>query len=378
MIDKLKALLVKLDGYGHGSGIVTTAQSSSDAKDASKQTTYPDTAVESNEPLDLTLSTKVTTLVLSIAVIVYLAFFNPLGVTPDYAPYIAAFDWARQASWSQVFPNPNAWEPGFMVLTFALSKVISANGLVFLAIVLLASSVKLGLLYKIASPIAFALAMVLFFFKYFPLQDYNQLRGAIAISFLMLVYYQWTWKDNLILALLFSVCAVSFHYLVLALLPFVFLVKPVTFLQRSRALILPLAILGFLVIAGYVVLEYLVPLIPRLATQSYEGIATNSYLSPVFYPAIFLIAMSLLLWNECTDNMKRAIILQLIGFAIFYGFFNFDVIAIRLREAFSIFLLFYLADYSRTTPRLRLTTIVFILMNIALGSYLFYFSNYLR
>lgn len=76
--------------------------------------------------------------------------------------------------------------------------------------------------------------------------------------------------------------------------------------------------------------------------------------------------------------MKRVVAIQMMGFAIFYGFFNSEVIAIRLREAFSIFWLFYLADYSRTTPRLRLAVVTFVLMNITLGSYLFYFSSYLK
>lgn len=373
MIENLKALLAKLDSYGHGSRSGSVVQSKERAKiELNGQVNSQLTSASS------TATTKLVTLALSVALIVYLALLNPLRFTPDYAPYITAFDWARQASWYQVFPNQFAWEPGFMALAFVLSKTLSASGLVFLSMVLLASSVKLGLIYKIASPIAFVLAMVLFFFKYFPLLDYNQLRGAIAISFLMLVYYQWTWKNNLKLALLFSVCAVSFHYLSLALLPFVFLVKHQVFLQKSRVLLLTLLFLGFMLIGGYVVLEYLAPLVPRLSYQSYVSPATNSYLSPVFYPEIFMIAMSLLLWNDCSDNMRRVVTLQLIGFSIFYGFFDFEVIAIRLREAFSIFWLFYLADYSRTTPRLRLATLAFVLMNIALGSYLFYFSDYFR
>lgn len=333
---------------------------------------------ENGEPSKFGLSAKVSTLVLSFAVILYLALFKPLGVTPDYLPYTAAFDWARQASWTQVFPNPQSWEPGFMILAFALSKAIHENGLVFLTIVLLACSVKFSVLYCITSPIAFFLVMVLFFFQYFPLQDFNQLRGAIAISFLMLVFFHWVWKDNLIWALFFSFCALIFHYLALAVLPFIFLIKIDTFLQKSRALAFPFIVLCSLFIAGYVVLDFLSPLIPRLKTQSWVSPATNSYLSPVFYPSFFLIAMSLLLWNDCTKNMKRVVTLQLIGFAFFYGFFELQVIAIRIREAFSIFWMFYLSDYSFTTTKLRLVIVAFVIINIALGSYLYYFSSYFK
>ena len=354
MIKNLSALLQKLDAYGH----------------------EPNTAVTSTR--QPTSATKLTTLIASFALIAYLTLFNPMGVTPDYAGYVASFDWARQATWPRVYPNQYNWEPGFMLTVFLLAKAIAANSWVFLLIVTFASSIKVGLMYKIASPIAFLLAMVLFFVKYFPLQDYNQLRGAIAISFLMLVYYQWIWNDNLKFALVFSVCAVCFHYLALAVLPFIFIVKHRVFLSRSRQLLIFALLLSLMLGAGYVLLQYLAPLIPRLSVQSYLAPATSSYLSPVFYPEVFLLLISLLWWNDCTPNMKRVVGIQLLGFAIFYGFFNFEVIAIRLREAFSIFWLFYLADYSRTTPRLRLATVAFVLMNIALGSYLYYFSTYLK
>lgn len=354
-IKQLKTLLRKLDQYGHAIDTPST------------------------NPTLPTLGTKLALLCLSCAVIVYLALFNPLGVTPDYAGYIASFDRARQQSWSQMLSSPRAWEPGFMALVFLLAKAIEANSWVFLLIVAFASSFKVGLLYRISSPIAFLLAMVLFFFKYFPLQDYNQLRGAIAISFLMLVYYQWIWKGNLWLAILFSVFSVSFHYLALALLPFILLAKhPIT----SKKI--------FVVVGGLLFCLALWTLSTVIVAYAAIGIpglndymtrfkpATSSYLSPVLYPELILCTISLIFWNDCTENMKRVVGIQMMGFAIFYGFFEFDVIAIRLREAFSILWLFYLADYSRTTPRLRLATVTFVLMNIAVGSYLFYFSNYLK
>lgn len=343
-----------MDAYGHGSN----AQSTS--------TLHP------------TSVAKLVTLCISLSVIVYLSLFNSMGTSPDYGNYVASFNWARDASWSHVFPNRHAWEPGFMLLVFLLTKLIAANSWVFLSIVTLAASIKLGLLYKTCSPIAFVLAMILFFFKYFPLQDYNQLRGAIAISFLLLVYYQWIWKNNLKLTALFSVCAVCFHYSALAVLPFVFLIRHDLFLERLRTLLITFSIFGLLAITGYLTLTYLAPIVPRLSSYGSVAPVTPTYLIPLFFPEVFLIAVSLIFWGDSTQNMKRVIAIQMIGFAIFFGFFDFQVIAIRLREAFSIFWLFYIADYSRTTARLRLATVGFVLMNIALGSYLFYFSNYLK
>jgi hypothetical protein len=192
-----------------------------------------------------------------------------------------------------------------------------------------------------------------------------------------LVYYQWVLKANLWLALVFAICAVSFHYLAAAVLPFLFLVKHRFALDKRHALGLGVLLLLAIVLGKYLLFHYLVPIVPRFGGQTRLMDATSSYFSPVFYPEFFLIFLSLVFWKDCTDNMKRVIGLQFAGFAIFYGFFEHAVISIRLREVFSVFWLFYVADYSRVTANLRAGIVIFVLLNIALGSYLFYFSGYL-
>jgi len=320
---------------------------------------------------------KSVILLLSTTLIGYFAFFNPLGVTPDYPPYIKFFEWASTATISQA-TGYHAWEPGFTTLGFMLAKVLPNSGYVFLSVVLIASAFKLCLLYKLSSPVAYGLAMILFFFKFFPLQDYNQLRGAIAIGFLMLVYYQWVWKEHLWFAIFFAVCAACFHYLSMAVLPFLFLVRHR--LALSRMYVVGFGLLLFVAIAAgkYIFVKYLAGVIPRLNSQTHLMDATNSYLSPVFYPEYFLIALSFIFWKDLTVNMKRVFALQIMGFAIFYGYFDHAVISIRLREVFSVFWLFYVVDYSKVVVGVRASIVVFVLLNIALGSYLFYFSDYLR
>ena len=320
---------------------------------------------------------KSVILLLSATLISYLALFNPWGVTPDYAPYMQFFEWASTATISQV-TGYHAWEPGFTTLGFMLAKVLPNSGYVFLSVVLIASAFKLCLLYKLSSPVAYGLAMVLFFFKFFPLQDYNQLRGAIAIGFLMLVYYQWVWKEHLWFAILFAVCAASFHYLSMAVLPFLFLVGHRLALSRVCAVGFGALMLLLIVVSDYLLVQHLATFVPRLI--SYAGVhpAANSYLSPVLYPEFFLIAVSVIFWKDLTANMRRVVTLQFVGFAIFYGLFDFASISSRLREVFSVFWLFYVVDYFKVTVGVRASIVAFVLLNIALGSYLFYFSSYLR
>lgn len=325
-------------------------------------------------------SYKLIVLCLCTIAIVYFSLAQPLGVPRDYAPYIASIDHARAVGWSQIFSSKHSWEPGFMLVIFMLAKAIPDNIYVFLCIVLFASAFKLALLYGVSSALGYSLAMVLFFFKFFPLQDFNQLRGAIAIGFLMFVYYQWTVKEKLWSAVSLGICAVLFHYLAAAVLPFLFLAKNQLALRKLTVFGFGLLLFGLIAVSEHFALPYLAEVIPRLRFYISSGAqpAVSSYLSPVFYPEFFLLAVSAFFWKDCTDNMKRVVALQMVGFAIFYGFFEFGAIGTRIREAFSVFWLFYVADFSRVTVHLKTAILVFVLLNIALGSYLFYFSDYLK
>ena len=151
-------------------------------------------------------------------------------------------------------------------------------------------------------------------------------------------------------------------------------------LRRLYAFGFGLLLFGLIAVSQHFALRHLVEVIPRLGFYIGSGTqpAVSSYLSPVFYPEFFLLAVSAFFWKDCTDNMKRVVALQLVGFAIFYGFFEFGAIGTRIREAFSVFWLFYVADFSRVTTHLKAAILVFVLMNIALGSYLFYFSDFLK
>ena len=317
-------------------------------------------------------------LLLSVILVLIFGLVYPLGVPPDYLAYLEVFGWTYSATWLQVIDNPKSWEPAFMLLVFGFAKLDFSSTAIFLFFVLIATSFKALLFYKLSTPIAYALVMLVFFFKIFPLQDYNQLRGALAVGFLMLFYSEWTFRTNVLSALVYAVVAIAFHYLALAVLPLLILACLYVPQQRvvvavSGVLLAMLIVLGFPVLLD--VVAYLVPRVEGYLVRVSEP-AASSYISPVLYPEVFLVVVSLYFWRQCTDNMKRIIFLQFLGFGVFYGLFDFGVVSSRLREVVSAFWLFYIADYAKMSTHLRASTIIFVGMNIVLGVYLFYISDF--
>jgi hypothetical protein len=312
---------------------------------------------------------------LSFGVVAYLVIFNPFGMAPDYSPYISYFDIMR----AKGFVNPFQYEPGFVLLSWILVVLMPTSGLVFGVLAGLASTLKLILFSKLASPFAYFLIFLLFLFKYFPLQDCNQIRIALALVFLIFTYYKVVVVEDLRMAIIFSLISIIFHYSTLAVFPFLLLLRHKFSENKYYAIGFAGLVFSGLALASYFAVHFLMGFIPRFS--SYAGSfqpAVSNPLSPVFYPEFFLITVSLVLWEDLTTNMKKVVALQLVGFAIFYGLYDFGVIGTRLREVIAIFWLFYLVDFSKMTINLKRATVFFVLMNIALGSYLFYFSNYFK
>ena len=311
----------------------------------------------------------------SLLVLMFFAFVNPLGAAPDYQAYIDFIKWSRQNSFTNVLKSP--FEPGFDLLVLALINILKSNEFVFSCIVVLSATPKLLFFNRISSNVAYALIVVLFFFKFFPLQDINQVRAAIALTFLIFGYYFLI--ENNTLFLIMSCAAIFFHYSAAPIAMAIYVLRFNFVLNRRLIVLSSFGAFVLLTFLSGLIVYSLANVVPRLS--SYLGgfaPAVKNPFSPVFFPEFFLLAFSVYLWSDLTDNMKRIVGLQLVGFAIFYGLYNFGVIGARIREAISIFWLFYLVDFSRVNFKLKSAIVLFVIMNIALGSYLFYFSNFFR
>ena len=88
----------------------------------------------------------------------------------------------------------------------------------------------------------------------------------------------------------------------------------------------------------------------------------------------FFIFISMLQWSKLTEVMKRVILLQLIGLGFFYGALDFAVIAHRIREFYSVFWLFFVAEglVRRETQGL---TFSMAMVSIFYYAYVFIFSG---
>ena len=87
-----------------------------------------------------------------------------------------------------------------------------------------------------------------------------------------------------------------------------------------------------------------------------------------------MIAVSLIMWDRLSLLMKRIVLLEIIGMAIFYGGIDFAVIAHRIREFYSVFWVLFVADGLRQNGT-RWLTYCFIFVCVIFYSYVFIFSE---
>ena len=87
-----------------------------------------------------------------------------------------------------------------------------------------------------------------------------------------------------------------------------------------------------------------------------------------------VIVTSIILWGKLSLIMKQIVILEVIGMAIFYGAIDFPVVAHRIREFYSVFWIFYVAD-GLDRKFVNIPVAGFVVASMGLYSYLFVFSG---
>jgi hypothetical protein len=218
---------------------------------------------------------------------------------------------------------------------------------------------------------AFLAVAAFYFFRYFPLHELTQLRAACAIA-LILVGAIFLWERTLSFGLFFCAAALLFQISAAAIIPALFITT------SKRAKILLITFLVFVLISVYTRLftTYLTEYIPILLSYQAHGfseIKPNPFSIALLIDWIMII-VSLVIWDRLTLLMKRIILLQLIGIAIYYGGMEFGVIAHRVRELYSVLWVFFVAD----GLRLRATKALcsgFIFVCILFYSYTFFFKE---
>lgn len=300
---------------------------------------------------------------------------SPIGYSPDYLQYDYYFDMARDMSMPDLFGY--RFEPGFAVLVKFLTLCVFSNELVFALISCAAIYVKLRSVIFEVSAFGLLLVVILFLFKIFPLQELNQIRAALAVSFLFLFYTELIGRARIYLLLFYFLLSVSFHYSASLLAPFLVLVA----LNLNRSKLFPFALLIFFLLkllaeAFVAYLGTAVLVVSSYNDAGLENVAASSLISPVFFPEFLLIFLSFLFWRECSPGMRRIVALQVFGFSFFYALGDFNVFAVRGRELFSVFWLVFVVDYERAGLRMKWSILLFVFSSVALGLYLFYIGEY--
>lgn len=296
--------------------------------------------------------------------------FQILGQSPDYENYEIFFDFLRGQGLSVI--GDHRFEPGFTVSALALTALFSSNGLVYSSLVA-ANMLAKGWAISICSSTRFILVIASIFYlaRFFPLHELTQLRAASAISCL-LVSAMLLWRSRLLPGILASLAAILFHMSAAAMIPALFF-SPT---KRRQVLLIGLAVcvatLFTATLTTYFLAEHLAVF---KAYQAHGfGDATPNPLSATLLLDWVMIGVALLMWDSMSALMKRILFLQIVGMAIFYGSLEYPVIAHRIRELYSVFWVFFIAN-GLHARNMRWPTIGFVVASIALYSYLYIFSG---
>jgi hypothetical protein len=302
-----------------------------------------------------------------------IAMLQPFGYSPDYLQYDYFFDQLRLDYVYQL--KESRFEIGFLHLSYLFTEIFQKNIHVYGAFVLVAMGFKVYFGGKFSAKNYAWIFLFYYIFKFFPLHELTQLRAAMAASFLVVVFYCIS-NGRYWLSLAFSLVAVSFHNSAALVLPFFFL--PAAYLTRWRIVWAGLVLYVFC----YFISDYLVGFLADriFVFEAYlnDGMESrrSAAFSPVFYPEFFMIALSFVFWSELSDVMKKILAIEILGFAIFYGFIDLGVVAVRGRELFSVFWIIFVAQFPFAKKHIRAGIIIFVFSSVILAIYLYLFLDF--
>jgi hypothetical protein len=137
-----------------------------------------------NYKFEFNKSIKVTTLTIVLLYLIIFSLIKPIGFAPDYFQYIYYFDEVRNDGLDYIFGY--RFEVGFGLLVYISTIITTSSSLVYSFLVGLSSFIKIYIISLYSKQMGWFLAILLFIFKYFLLQDNNQLRAALSIGFVLL------------------------------------------------------------------------------------------------------------------------------------------------------------------------------------------------
>ncbi|TWD86094.1 EpsG-like putative glucosyltransferase [Variovorax beijingensis] len=315
---------------------------------------------------------KVLTLAIGAAAAL-VSVLQPFGYSPDYPQYSYFFDQLRSDYLSQL--RESRFELGFLHLSYLLTQIFRENVHVYGFFVLIAIGLKVYFAGRFSAKNYAWIFLVFYFFKFFPLHELTQLRAAMAASLLVVVFYYYS-IERYWIALSISLIAIAFHNSAGLVLPF--FLTPMAALTRGRIVLAALIVY----VSCYLISDYLVGfLADRIVVfEMYinAGIESrrDAAFSPVFFPEFFLIALSFVCWRDLSGVMKKVLAIEVFGFAVFYGFIDLGVVAVRGRELFSVLWIVFVAQFPFAGKKIRAGIVFFVLASVLLSVYLYFVLDF--
>lgn len=293
-----------------------------------------------------------------------------LGESPDYSQYDEFFDLVRSEGLDTLIVS--RFEPGFSIFSIFLTALFATNVFVYSWIVVAAMLLKGWAIsvYSADQKIFFIVA-AFYFARYFPIHELTQLRAACAIA-LILVGAIVLWEGNFLVGTLICASTLLFHMSAAAVIPALFLPSS----KRWQVMFIAFATLVLTSTFSDFFTGYLGDFIPIVAAYQTGGFGEDRP-NPFAIQLLIdwtMITVSLIMWNRLSSLMKRIVLFEIIGMAIFYGAIDLAVVAHRTREFYSVFWVLFVTDGLRQNGT-KLLTYSFVFVSAIFYSYVFIISE---
>lgn len=264
------------------------------------------------------------------------------------------------------------FEPGFVLFSYSIIKIIQNDVLAYSAIVGLSLFFKLKIIdLKKISVLYLIVILLLYFFRYFPLHELTQLRVACSIS-LLLLGLGYIERKNFLVGRFFLIASIFFHFSMIAVIPFLFFPQ---FTSRIKLIVFLGAAFALLKLFSVFILQYAAQYVYVLSLHADNGNFTDiipNGLSPFVLLDLATTIYFFILWPKITYFTRQIIFLQAFGLIVFYSTIDLGLIAIRMKEVFGIF--YFMGFYGMLRDKASNKSCIFLIfLNILIYGYTYFF-----
>lgn len=292
-----------------------------------------------------------------------------MGESRDYENYLIFFDWVNTQSIGNALEY--RFEPGFVLLSYLLSYLVSSGAATYATITGICIAIKIyGVIQLKNFGLVIFVFLVFYLSRYFILFEMTVLRVALAASFAFFVFLHREVGRIRLKDIIFLGLAVSMHYSAI-------LFVLIYFFQPKTRIVIILSWL-FVYLLAISTKGILINILPEIlfVFSTYENFNDASLIpKPMILDFIFLCFM-MFYWRYADEQMRIAIFGIGLGFSLHFSLLEFSLIAGRFRELISIFFIVYVVrSFHRETTILRIGSSIFLLLSGSMHIYVYYIHD---